>query len=736
MRAAAKAGMQHALYYGYTDNAYVLEDLCVLSDDEVTEVSTRALIENLKQGSVTDAARDIVELFHLDLQSVSPQDVSFKVLVQLAGEKGFAALAAQDPWHDGVAAMLKVQARVAKSEHDPWLTDMAPLVSTLLAENVIAREKPEDAEVLLDYVKMFGMYNLPQMATAFVALKRGTEFGKLPIATQDQLRAIVGRGEKPKDPNHVVGKKAERMDGEQIINELRRFRRDMQGELLADEIPGGIDTAIGEEIFAGLKGDTRWGRSDRPRDIVQMWRVTEAQGPDVAKLPEGYREHPVRVPLLDRREKIEKQDEAKERKEKAAKLLARGTKEKPTELGACFSLLEGASAEFGEKVDRKVWWEGKRIELVATLAYDDSGMEKALAEREAQLKEKNNPPEKIAKILDGVRAGYAKKRAEAAALQDMLRGLDYPNGSDDAAFVAFLEKLSGLRRETAVRQVLLTLSAEHIRRIVPEWGTRLDGALKNTGGAITAERVTGLHDVYVQYINEHYLGGDDEHHTGHTPFSPALHDALTWAYGLPKDMDGHILAKTRMSLEAIEKGDVTVSDEAMTVTLVPTHGLLRIYSGDIGDSCTANQHASLAQGKVPDLHAVMFVTNRSTAQERLQGSVLFVETRTPDGENVLLVRANNPRENLINQVDAEALVKATIDAAIATAKARGIKIVAVPLDAASASCSNRSAVAEYYHKQYAKAPKIALVNEDETNFNGYNNWDANGTHPSVVVWRV
>ena len=54
--------------------------------------------------------------------------------------------------------------------------------------------------------------------------------------------------------------------------------------------------------------------------------------------------------------KIEKQDEAKERKEKAAKLLARGTKEKPTELGACFSLLEGASAEFGEKVDRKVWW--------------------------------------------------------------------------------------------------------------------------------------------------------------------------------------------------------------------------------------------------------------------------------------------------------------------------------------------------------------------------------------------
>lgn len=723
MHVAAEKGMEYVLWHGYTDDAYVIKDLCALSDNDVTKASTRALIQSMKQGSITDAARDIVRLFHPDLRSLASNDISFRIFLQLISEKEFVTLASQDPWNDGVAQMLKLQARAAKAEHDPWLTDMAPLVEKLAEENVVNREKSEDAALLVDYVKMFGMVNLPEMAKVFLALKRGEKFVQLSPDVQRQLR-------------EVIGNKVERMDGEQIVNELRRFRRDVQNTLLADGIPDGMDTAIGTEIFAGLKGCTKWVRNESPQAILATWRAIVAQKPETARLPDGYREHPMRVPLIDRREKVEKPDEAKERKEKIATTLARGTKEKPTELGVCVALLEGAVAELGEKVDRKTWWEGKRAELARTLAFDDSGMEKALQEREAQLKEKNNPPEKIAKILDGVRAGYIRKRAEAAALQDMLRGLEYPDGSDDVAFVAFLERLSGLRRETAVKQTLLALSAEHIRRIAPEWGARLDGVLKSVGGAITTEQITALHDVYAQYVNEHYLGGDDEHHTGHAAFSAALTDALTWAYGLPKDMDGHILAKTRIALEAIEKGDVTVSEESMTVTLVPVHGLLRIYAGDVGDACYTSQHTSLANGSVPDLHAAMFVTNRSTAQERLQGSVLFVETRTPKGENVLLVRANNPRENLIGQVDAASLVKATIDAAIATAKARGIKIVAVPLDAASASCSNRSAVAEYYHKQYAKAPKIALVNEDETNFNGYNNWDDKGTHPSVVVWRV
>ena len=63
-------------------------------------------------------------------------------------------------------------------------------------------------------------------------------------------------------------------------------------------------------------------------------------------------------------------------------------------------------------------------------------------------------------------------------------------------------------------------------------------------------------------------------------------------------------------------------------------------------------------------------------------------------------------------------------------------MVTLPLDKATASCSNRKDVADVYHEKYTNAEKVEFVNEPETNFNGYDNWNPNGRYPSVIVWTA
>jgi hypothetical protein len=164
---------------------------------------------------------------------------------------------------------------------------------------------------------------------------------------------------------------------------------------------------------------------------------------------------------------------------------------------------------------------------------------------------------------------------------------------------------------------------------------------------------------------------------------------------------------------------------------------LRIYGGDIGDACYAKLHGALADGKYKKLIAFTFVTGRNTPKERVRGSVLVIETTTPQGEKVMLIRANNPQENLLFSVDPEDLVMKTIAVFKGIASARKIPTVVAPLDVATASCSNRDKVAGVYQKNLAKKDKndvitaeaVELTNEEETNFNGYSSWSLKSVKP-------
>ncbi|MBF8280544.1 MAG: hypothetical protein HW383_317 [Candidatus Magasanikbacteria bacterium] len=176
-------------------------------------------------------------------------------------------------------------------------------------------------------------------------------------------------------------------------------------------------------------------------------------------------------------------------------------------------------------------------------------------------------------------------------------------------------------------------------------------------------------------------------------------------------------------------------ERTISLSFVPSHGLLRIYARYLAGTCTIASQEQLAAGEFPNIHCLAFVTGRNTPRERLRGCTLLIETKTKTGEPIIIVRANNPRQNILSDLNTEQLIRAVLDEAIIIGMRRGIKNVGLPLDASPLSSSNRREVSEYYFKNFSSAPRIELENTAETNFNGYPIWNPRGPNPAVVIWK-
>jgi hypothetical protein len=189
-----------------------------------------------------------------------------------------------------------------------------------------------------------------------------------------------------------------------------------------------------------------------------------------------------------------------------------------------------------------------------------------------------------------------------------------------------------------------------------------------------------------------------------------------------------------MRLEGLDdKYGWKTSEKTVSVSLVPARGLLRTFAGDVADACYTSRHDELAEGKYGKLTAYVFVTGRGTPKERIRGSVLAIEAERPDGAPVLVVRANNPQESFIQRVDPAALVELTLGEMRKLGERLGVEEVVVPRDPASTSSSNRPAVSKHYRRRYAGSARVALKKAEETEFNGYPNWNAAGHHPVVSI---
>ncbi len=598
------------------------------------------------------------------------------------------------PWSASMEQLVKTQQIAKRAEHCPWQNELIPLSAAAIEKGILSKERAEDGELFVSFVRDFGAYKIPKIFELFVAIKRTERVEGLSEQHKKWLSECLGERAIAKAQNP-----------EALLNSLRKFQREIQTQTLSDRIPDGMETELGQEVFTAMRGSTRWGRENELGGLIKTWKETQQKKPEVAKLKEGYTEKSFEIATVgDSILSTEEQDAQRN------KLMDN------RELQITMHRVLDTYRNGMNIIDIKTWWTEKQGAVLDKWKLD---LDKTRTRQEQATSE-------VAKISMQKNIDRLQKHI------DDLRAIQAPDTADEPTIVDFLESLARAKKEE-LGSALQELSAMHMNQVaIGNWSQQMRD-VTGTANTVNPNSVERVGEFLTQYVGEHYLNADQENHdhTQHTPFSPELTDALKASWQVKGDVKKHPVMQTTEKLHTVDKGEVL--QKKTPVAFVPAKGLMRIFAGDIGDACYTSRYNELADGQHENLTSVLMVTNRNGAEERMEGSVLFIEATTPKGESVLVVRANNPRENLLGKVDPNSLIEATLAYAKEIAKTRNIKKVAVIRDAASNASSNRGAVSDYYKTRFPNAPSLTLNNTPETNFNGYNIWNPESGHPAVEI---
>ena len=604
------------------------------------------------------------------------------------------------PWARSLEKLHEVYPSMADDHGSPWEQSVDLLVKTAREGNLLSLDRAEDGALFVDFIRKFGPGNERACLEAFVALKRARTMNELSDRVRGNLAELLGDAqvESFRSPDAT-------------LNAILQWKRDLTGILLRDKVPPGIRSEIGEGIFRGTKGSSPYGGQNDESEVVRMWERTVGKNPEAGRLPAGYEEIGFSVRGSTREKSVD------------FDRLEQEILDNPNVLGTIRRpYLESFSA-------------GTRTRSYIV----DVGRREVVRETHEQIQRMEEAVSRLSgRALDGAQKNLFRLRDRLEVFLRLPEGNAFADaaGDTEASVVRLMEELSAVREKSpAIDAYLRALSFSHILDRAP---AAVAMALQELAGrgeagdAVDGPMIHAVRKFLVGYLAEHYLNDNPvDHETGHEPFSPDLRKALARAWQVTGDLGNHPIIQASDRLRQAEAGRSTT--RTVDVALVPAQGLLRTFAGDVGQVCYSSKHELLAKGGVPDLHAMIFVTGRGTSQEKLAGSVLFVETETPDGKKALIIRANNPLEDLFKKVDGADLVRATIDAAIETAKRRGLDLVVAPLDEGSGT--HRLGVLDYYREQYSERPPVELVNEPETSFNGYDNWNSDGYHPVVEIWN-
>ena len=643
-------------------------------------------------------------------------------------------------WGAMYSRLENLQGRAGREEYDPWKTDLDPLLTKNWTKLELDTSKQVDAEIVYNFVNEYGMYNLPTIFEWHVALSRTKEMSEIPENVREEMEATLGVS-----LDRFTNKGA-------LTQEIKKFKTKIQKDLLADKIPEAvIHTKAGLDLFNSLKGSTRFSQDGTPPDILKKWKEMVSDKPELAKMKEGYKEVSFEVPLIKKKKLELKEEEAI--REAETKILA--NPDLNTVIFGYEAAYRDAHHMLLDTTSIPEWWQThmeKNMRFMEQeLAALDAILDRTDEQWDALIAAQSNEKEKMAlekkrKALKTPvgKTGFNKQKEKLLIENTKVDQLILPPGFEDltmpgheAVVAEFLEKVntefSG--RIPEKDELMRTLSALHAFLVMsPAQKDMLSGRLVERPSAyLNKEEVYSWASYMRDYMKEHYLNAEQKvEHTKHSAFSKELLAGLHDVWNT-KDVKNNILFKQEAELKKLEKADQEETGETTTVHLVPSRGVLRTYGGDLGDACYSSRHGELAEGKYPELTSFTFVTGRNTKNERLAGSVLAIEATTPEGEKVLLVRANNPQESLLHKVDPDVLIAKTLEEMKALAARREIPLVVVPLDGASTSSSNRPLVSAYYAKKFKRTDVVRLVKTPETQFNGYPNWDPTGSNRVVKI---
>ncbi len=603
-----------------------------------------------------------------------------------------------------IIALEGIQARSRRSEYDPWLTDFKPLYETIVKEDWLDITRPEDIAVLKEFFEYFGMVNSPRLLWFFIKIKKYHQADNFPKEFLDTIGDELGL-----DLEQILHNDPENVG--LVFQSIVELRRNIASAVLSDDLEvikliGNSPVAL--ELFQAEVGSSGFNSAVSDAEAIKTLAVNMELFPDQFTLPEGY-------------EKIEA--EVSEQKS-----IEVNNTEVDHLIGDLINNedLQLQFLEYKKAFELHLQYTGNIDALIKNFksnVIDYLNQQINDTQNLLNLETEKDSPNQ------GKLKGLEIKLSKLKGLHSTVIDWTY-NSGDDISDVLNFTAINIPDKFVDKKLILQTLSLFDIADKFPQAKKELfDRSV--SGDALDKDSVKKMNEFLSLYIKEHWL--NESHALEQEKIGSVDNDALRQlrkAWGVSNFENG-IINVVSSKIYQLEKGKA--GDKKKSITFVPSRATGLVFTGHLGRACTSNQNRALANGEIKNIVSFTVATNFGQKTQKLNGSFVLIETQTAKGESVIVLRANNPSENLLGQVSSDDLVDSIIKAAKDTAARRGIKRVLVPLDGSSRSSSNRPLVSQFYQEHFAGREKIQLENLPETNFNGYPIWNSNGGNAVVEV---
>ncbi len=588
-----------------------------------------------------------------------------------------------------------IQAQSADKDNNPWVTEFESLVKHLIETKKFKYEEPKTGDTLIEFVSQFGMVNTPELANVFFDLSSIKDYKDQNQDTKNLINNLFLEAKainEAKSTNKIsIPEITELTKSQDIKKFLISYKQTLLVNLINEEEStlANLDSELSKNILESIL-ETSFDRDsiDIP-SVIKTLRDNLNSNKRSFSLEDYQKEKTIDVKLVRKKIGV---DEAAINKEKERALA------NPDLIKVSTNLTQTIS---------------KALEAI------DSGKENALIVEEIQeaLKNLNQrlleiqngliKPDLTENAKKGISINLIKTEADIKLLNILL---------NNDSFDQIIGKLdSNNQNHLSIIQAISTL--EIVKSLPEETLNQLQKVCNdNVSSEIIKESSLRF---LANFINNNITLSKD------------LKIQEAWKV---KNLSKHPIFVTIAKIKELDNSTNEVLNDTGKILMVPVKGLLHVMSGFISDACTTGIANNLAAGKEPSVTTYLFVTDRGTSSEKVRGAVLGIETFTPDGKKVLVIRANNPKQGIGTRFDTDSLLEQTVEYFKNMAVEGGFDYLVVPVDGTGESGSNRDFVSDYYQENYSKNEKLQLIQSSETELNRYSNFNSKGPNAVRVVW--
>jgi hypothetical protein len=508
------------------------------------------------------------------------------------------------PWAEAYQRVEGYQARSARKEFDPWIHEFAPLVAHAIKSGLLDPTKPADGHLLADFIQRVGMINAPLLLEGFVTFKRSKTWDEIPKEQRDAYASF---------PNFTpeLFKSSPSAAVELLLQGHALLRRAILDEAKSPDGTARIADYLRFPYlinsFRSLKGITSFESQADPAEIVQRCiRATRDGRGSESRIV--HRE----IAIMVREREEPSQEAALLQEKKFSELFSK------KHVDHAWDTLKSLIREHRVVSD----------DLTGYVASSIKSLEDELRQKAAGLRQKAEGAKDMVATNLRTHAEQYERGADALEAITLPAFIEGNPEQREAYLQAAIEAVTtSVPFRTEIRdRTLRVLSFDHM---YSRGADQLRWKLGQIASADTSlEVLEYAAEFLVNHVHQHYLAHGSRLALRDSGLSDKACSDLRTIWDLTKVSDNPLI-KTHRTLLRIANDQQSDREGRTAVTFVPLGAFGRVWSGDFGDACFTRLHQQLADGYFPRVTAYALVTGRNTPNEKINGSVLLIETTTP-----------------------------------------------------------------------------------------------------------